>query len=418
VGTTTPQKEMSMSVSAALIRRLAFARYVVRNAEHQSKLAHPANAVALLSLQDAVELFLVIACGHRDVPLKQNASFQDYLSGLRASYGEDVPFAAAIHRLNKARVSLKHYGIMPHSADVLDFANVAKDFLSANSKKALGVNFERVSLSDLIVDDEVRGRVEEASERIAGAAFGFAIDLCLLAMHRIRMTNHPYRRSAREGWRQSPDDRVQRWSHPQATRSRTREKPDRAVTELSTDVQRMGQDFAVAIRLLSEQIDVLTLGFDWPEFRRFRGLGSCDDMGDGSVVVNGNTAYSDNGDAAQFALDFVIDAGLRLQPGPRSTQSATDDSQATSRSEGGAVTLDQITLSHPTGQQRHLQTVQLRSGASEYRDISNQRLVRIHRFTDPELTRVRLAAGVESSVRAGWIADAPPSTVTSTLDSE
>ena len=155
MSTTAPLGSMGNSVSASIMRRLAFARYVFRLGQRQAESAPPANAAALLSLQDAVELFLLVTCEHRKIQLKQNPTFAEYLVGLQVSYGADVPHSATVQRMNKARVSLKHYGIMPAPDDIRDFAAGTSDFLTENSVMALGVGFNDVSLSDLIKDQEV-----------------------------------------------------------------------------------------------------------------------------------------------------------------------------------------------------------------------------------------------------------------------
>jgi hypothetical protein len=105
--------------SPDLLRRLAFARYLYNLGADQSRQPEPLASVALLTFHDAAEMFLQIIAEHYDVTAKR-PDFLEYWSLLKTK-NIDLPSGLAMKRLNTARVSLKHAGILPTHTDVKAF---------------------------------------------------------------------------------------------------------------------------------------------------------------------------------------------------------------------------------------------------------------------------------------------------------
>lgn len=111
------------------IERLAFIRYLATVGRSQLQLPEPAAASALLTFHDAIELFLQLAAEHLHVQIRYPKDhFVDYWPKL-ADAGAAIPFSEAMKRLNDARVSLKHRGVLPRRSDLVDFGAIVPDFL-------------------------------------------------------------------------------------------------------------------------------------------------------------------------------------------------------------------------------------------------------------------------------------------------
>ena len=107
-------------------------------------------------LQDAVEIFLLAVAEHLDVALKKNSTFDAYIDGIRTKTGCDLPFSNRLLGLNKLRVNVKHYGIVPDRAEAQSFVAVAAEFFEEVSVTRLGRSFSTISLIDLIRFDDNR----------------------------------------------------------------------------------------------------------------------------------------------------------------------------------------------------------------------------------------------------------------------
>lgn len=78
--------------------------------------------------------------------------------------GVGIPYSRQIDELNKARVLSQHYSSAPNDDDVRRLVFVAKDFLIDFWKDAIGVDYDSVSLTELISNDEIRNVLEEAEK--------------------------------------------------------------------------------------------------------------------------------------------------------------------------------------------------------------------------------------------------------------
>lgn len=123
--------------------------------------------LAVSIAQDAVELFLravikqLPSSGQR--PPEEFIKCMDYIDA--AASGKDehrVPFRARMSELNKARVSFKHYGLMPNEADAARLIGYAAQFFETATTQFFQREFASISLADLITSIEVRKKVKAA----------------------------------------------------------------------------------------------------------------------------------------------------------------------------------------------------------------------------------------------------------------
>jgi len=92
---------------------------------------------------------------------KNPRDFPKVMNALRNSKIR-IPYERQIEELNKARVMTQHYGSIPNEDDVRRLVFVARDFLKDFWQDALNADYDSVSLTDLISDDEIRKILKEA----------------------------------------------------------------------------------------------------------------------------------------------------------------------------------------------------------------------------------------------------------------
>jgi hypothetical protein len=145
-----------------LNRRLAFVRYLYGLGLDQSHKPEPFAAVAVLTFHDACEMFLQIAAEHNGVTPSKRSDFLDYWTLFEQQAQLQVTSKVSMDRLNRARVNLKHGGMLPAHNEIAGFRAAVTSFLDDNALPLLGVNLNDVSLTSMVKADDVRGPLERA----------------------------------------------------------------------------------------------------------------------------------------------------------------------------------------------------------------------------------------------------------------
>ena len=139
-----------------------------------------ASGLAISLLQDAVELYTWTLCKAKSVPLTKLDTI-GLVSQLEAvkNFGITMPGVAALQDLNKARVGFKHNGNLPHPPEALKHRASVEALLREAMCDHFAVDFDSLSMVDLIENDDIRGHLKDAevslaADRIAEAAIALA----------------------------------------------------------------------------------------------------------------------------------------------------------------------------------------------------------------------------------------------------
>lgn len=169
-----------------ILSRLAFIRYLYGVAVEQSRRPSPRSAVSVLTFHDTVELFLHLAAQHLDV-VKRDRTFLGYwdaISPALTSRGSNsLPHRASMAALNEMRVRLKHHGVP--SLDAESFRINTTNFLRDATPLVFGVQFEEVSLADLIRNEQARADVRAAEVHYGKGENEEAVARLAVALHRV-----------------------------------------------------------------------------------------------------------------------------------------------------------------------------------------------------------------------------------------
>jgi len=117
---------------------------------------------------------------------KANGSFESMWDCVRTATDGGLPLRTQMFALNKARVALKHHGVVPDRASARDAVSAAEGFVEDVSVRIFGVDFWELSMLDAL-DPEHRWvpplrQAEESTER-ATVAQATAIALAELEEH-------------------------------------------------------------------------------------------------------------------------------------------------------------------------------------------------------------------------------------------
>lgn len=148
--TVSPNKSSDAEVS----RRLTFIKHFYLVAEKHSREPQPTCNISILMFHDCVELFLQLAAEKHQVQganANRSPSFMEYWDLFKMHHEDIVPtHKEAMRRLNTVRRGLKHEGIYAHPEDIETFRRSTYEFFVANSRKLFEIDFESVSMLDLV----------------------------------------------------------------------------------------------------------------------------------------------------------------------------------------------------------------------------------------------------------------------------
>jgi len=124
-------------------------------------------AVGIILLQDAVEIFLSAVCEHLNIEMTGRENYYEYFDKIekhKKNKGNSLPLKKQMIILNKQRVNIKHFCILPDIEECKYFDNDVKLFFSELSLRFFNRDLDSISLVDLIDDANV-GRYLKKAEK-------------------------------------------------------------------------------------------------------------------------------------------------------------------------------------------------------------------------------------------------------------
>ena len=130
---------------------------------------------AILHQQGGTKLDMRLAVNHAHQAVELTLRKKAELLGLFPRYfpevikelkkkGVTIPYGRQIEELNEARRLTQHYGTTPNENDARRLIFVARDFLMDFWKDAFAVNYDGVSMFDLISNEDVKKTLLEAQK--------------------------------------------------------------------------------------------------------------------------------------------------------------------------------------------------------------------------------------------------------------
>lgn len=278
----------------AILRRLIFAKYLLRLAGDEARKPDPLCAVSMLLQHDAVELVLALGAEHHNVGTRKT-DFAQYFGLLENAIApETLAHRESMRRLNDARVSLKHHGTTPSRREVLSFYSAARDFVQDNMPRLFGLSFDDVSMANIIEAQPVR----ECLRRADGAFK--QNDL----MEAGRAISEAFARLLREYKIALGSGRGMRGEMREFEAHLDRSGRTGPLTRLGEVVDEMHDELA----LLRQGVDTRALNV-------FRSL-----TPNAAIAMAGNARFTSSGgappadlDQLRFCYDFVVDSALSIE---------------------------------------------------------------------------------------------------------
>ncbi len=154
------------------IKQLQLAKYLYRKGTETLDQNNSMSCGLAISLfQDAVEMVMHAIVGHLDAEVKDKAPFEELWAAIpkatRNTEGLVLPYKELMRKLNKARVSFKHHGLLPASSEGFKFQAHTEEFFRETVKRFFNLDFDSISMAELIENPEIRDRLKEAETFLA-----------------------------------------------------------------------------------------------------------------------------------------------------------------------------------------------------------------------------------------------------------
>lgn len=153
-------------------------------------------AVGIILLQDAVEIFLSAVCEHLNIEMTGRENFYDYLGKIEnheKNKGRPLPLKKQMSILNKQRVNIKHFCILPDIEECKYFDNDVKLFFSELSLRFFNRDIDSISLVDLIDDVNLRKYLKQAENDLEKCRYEDCQINCRKALYFILEQPHDIR---------------------------------------------------------------------------------------------------------------------------------------------------------------------------------------------------------------------------------
>lgn len=285
-----------------LNRRLAFVRYLYGLGVDQSHKPEPFAAVAVLTFHDACEMFLQIAAEHNGITPSKRSDFLDYWTLFEQQTQLKVTLRVPMDRLNRARVNLKHGGVLPAHNEIAGFRATVTSFLDDNSLALLGVNSNDVSLTSMIKSDEVRVPLERAETALSAGDLQGAMEEVASAFT-----------VSLGGFEARPRSSAYPWGHSYSLRS-ANASLFRAIGE-PDELHDIRRTLDRVVDVFTEAITIVAYNLDFDSYLMFKSHAPVVHVFQGgkmTVAWTGNREPTDP-EVVRRCLNFVIDTAIRLE---------------------------------------------------------------------------------------------------------
>lgn len=284
------------------IQRLSFIKYLFSIGYHQSQQPAPLYGAAILSFHDSIELFLQLSSEKLNIS-KQIHNFIDYWDAIDGKLnGCSLSQKESMRRLNKARVNLKHHGIIPSQLDIETFRVTTAAFFNENCLAIFQIDFDKISLIDIIKFDRSRELLRKAKEDFEKNKIIEALQGITLSFHYLLSD---YENSKMDSFHDSPFFFGKKMTFLSSF-------------HIGIGLDGKMKDFVDAVKdsieAMQKAVKILSFGIDYKKYAKFQSISL-----PVQFTMNGKAHFYIRGvesldsDTMKFCENFIIEAALKLQ---------------------------------------------------------------------------------------------------------
>lgn len=160
-----------MNLTEDKIDRLVFVKYLLTQAELSKDLDRPISSTTILTLHDAVECFLQLSYEKMKCETKLNNNYildnyAQIINIILVQQNKEIISKDFIKKINLLRTQLKHSTIFIDKKNIVDLYSRTEIFLSDFTRIIFNLNFDELSLTLLISNQEIQNHLKNAEKEI------------------------------------------------------------------------------------------------------------------------------------------------------------------------------------------------------------------------------------------------------------
>lgn len=278
---------MTISIDAITRKKLIIVKQLYQNAIIQSASNHNivSRLLSVIGFDLAIETILRAIVGYLDSSRSPADGFQGLIQQCEvlvtnAGYNE-IPDKANIQYIHSIRNDAQHKAKYPNESDVSDCRTYARDFLQKVVAELWGIDFEQISLTDVIQHEKVKQHLVDAETALSQGNYQQAIQ------------------SASAGLL---------WTLNQVKRAIVGSTGIELMDLLG---KRMPDSYA--LERMQDTLLYVTLGMNYAEFMRYKKVvGGVNFSGNGTPYFHGKTEPP-NQSNAEFVVSYSINTVVQIE---------------------------------------------------------------------------------------------------------
>lgn len=282
------------------IKRLALIKYLFFIGEEQSHQLGAAASFSILAFHDCVEMLLVLIAHHEKK--RTQKFFLEYWNEI-----PDLPYRGEMDNLNNVRVSLKHNATFPSRDEISRCHDDVRLFLSDSIYKYFETDFDDISISNLIIFDEVKKYIEEAEILFKEDSLYEALVKCRMAFIKLISTYE----SDKKQWYKSifeVGEKIGEDYKPLVSGKKQEKLWFEQVTKTTNEIR--------------DILKIISLGIDYRKYSLFNFITPHvqywrSPKGEEGYRPDSEAYYKSTRtikpEECRFCIDFVVDSSLKLQ---------------------------------------------------------------------------------------------------------
>lgn len=147
--------------NSIIINRLAKIKYLYKIGIEQSMQEGTFAGFSILSFHDSTEMFLLLVAENKGDKI-DDISFMQFWDRY-----PDLTLKESMRKLKDRRVNIKHKGLFPSKTDIEESRITITQFFRENIKVQFGLEFDQISLADLIEYHNIKDYIRKAEELLS-----------------------------------------------------------------------------------------------------------------------------------------------------------------------------------------------------------------------------------------------------------
>lgn len=284
-----------------LLKRLSAIKLLYRHGIELSRQSEVTAHFSILAFHDSIEIFLKLAADTK-VPGKDTSNYRFI------QYWKEIPeltLKGQMETLNAHRRTIKHSGLTLGKLEIESDRIHVTDFFNENTPIIFGLNFNNISLFDLITFAKTKKLLKASQEALDNRKIEVCIKCLTEAFYELMFDY----KDSKSGRSYTNFDFVEQISHPNI-RFRSGES-DRGLEEI---VEKLTDKINKNFENIGEALEIVSLGLDYRKYIKFKILTPATHrFPDGKYVhqIYGEKNWTKEN--CQFLIDFVLDSALKLQ---------------------------------------------------------------------------------------------------------